>query len=85
MSVTIDFPPEMEMAVREHAARSGQDMTAFVVQAVQEKIAKARGFDEVCAPFAEAVSAAGVNDRELDRVFEEAREDVWQEKQGKRA
>lgn len=33
----------------------------------------------------EIVSAAGIDDEEFDRVFEEAREQVWQEKQGRRA
>lgn len=85
MTVTIDFPPEVETAVRQHAARSGQDVPAFVLQAVQEKIAKARSFDEICAPFAEAVTASGINDEELDRAFQEARDEVWQEKRGGRA
>jgi hypothetical protein len=84
MSLTIDLPPELETTLRQHAARSGQDVTAFVLQAVQEKIAKARTFDEICAPFARAVEAAGITDDEFDRFFEEAREEVWQEKQGKK-
>jgi predicted transcriptional regulator len=81
MTLTIDLPPELEQALRQYAARSGQDMSAFVLQAVQEKIAKARTFDEVCAPFARAVEAAGMTDDAFDRFFEEVREEVWQEKQ----
>jgi hypothetical protein len=84
MSVTIDLPPELEQTVRQHAARSGQDLSAFVVQAVQEKIAKTRTFDEICAPFAQAVAATGISDDEFDHFFQEVREEVWQEKQGKR-
>ena len=84
MSVTIDLPPELEKTVRQHAARSGQDVSAFVLQAVQEKIAKARTFDEICAPFAQAVAATGLSDEEFNRFFEEAREEVWREKQGQR-
>ncbi len=83
MSVTIDLPPELEKTVRQHAARSGQELSDFVLQAVREKIAKTRTFDEVCAPFAQAVEAAGLTDEEFDRFFEEVREEVWQEKQGK--
>jgi hypothetical protein len=83
MTLPIDFPPELETALRQHAARNGQDLSAFVLQAVQEKIARARTFDEVCAPFAHAVEAAGTSDEEFDRFFEEVREEVWQEKQGK--
>lgn len=83
MSFPIDLPPELERALRQHAARAGQKVDAFVLQAIQEKIAKARTFDEVCAPFVEAVAASGIGDEEFNRFFEEAREEVWQEKQGK--
>jgi hypothetical protein len=83
MSVTIDFPPELERTLRQHAARSGQEVSAFVLQAVREKIAKARTFDQVSAPFAQAVEAAGLTEEEFDRFFEEVREEVWEEKQGK--
>jgi hypothetical protein len=81
MSVTIDLPPDLEKTLRQHAARSGQDLGAFILQAVQEKIAKARTFDEICAPFAQAVAASGISDEEFDRFIEEVREEVWQEKQ----
>ena len=80
MSMTIDLPPELETAIREHAARGGQDVRGFVLQAVQEKIAKGQTFAEVCAPFAQAVAATGISDEEFDRFFEEVREEVWQEK-----
>lgn len=83
MTVTIDLPPELEQVLQQQAARSGQDVSAFVLQAVKEKIAKARTFEEICAPFARAVEATGMTDAEFDRFFEEVREEVWQEKQGK--
>ena len=83
MSLTIDLPPELERVVRQHAAASGQDVGVFVLHAVREKIAKARTFDEVCAPFARAVHETGITDDEFDRFFERAREEVWQAKQGK--
>jgi hypothetical protein len=84
MSVTIEFSPQLEKTVREHAARNGQDLTAFVVQAVEEKVAKARTFAEVCAPIADAVAEAGLTDEEFDRFLEEAREEAWQAKQGRK-
>jgi predicted transcriptional regulator len=84
MTMTIDLPAELEKTLRQHAARSGQDVSAFVLQAVQEKIARARTFDEVCAPFARAVQDTGITDEEFDRFFDEVREEVWKEKQGQR-
>jgi hypothetical protein len=83
MTLTIELPPEQENTLRQCAAKSGQDLTTFVLQAVQEKIAKARTFDEVCGSFAQAVAAARITDEEFDRFFEGVREEVWQEKQGR--
>ena len=82
MTLTIDLPSELELTVRQQAARRGQDVRGFVLQAVQEKVAKARTFDEICQPFAKAVATTGMTDQEFDEFFEEARNDVWQEKQG---
>ena len=84
MTLTINLPPDLEKTVRQQAAKHGQDVGAFVLQALNEKLAKALTFDEVCAPLARAVAATGVSDEELDRFFEESREEVWQEKQGKK-
>ncbi len=81
MTVTLDLPPDLETALRKHAAQSGQDVTCFVLQAVREKITRVRSFEEICAPFAHAVEAAHVADEEFDQFFEEVREDVWREKQ----
>ena len=81
MTVTIDLPPDLEQNLRKHLDRSGQDASVFVLQAIQEKLAKTRTVDEICAPFAHAVEASGVTDEEFDRFFEEVRQEVWQEKQ----
>ena len=81
MSVTIEFPPDIEATLRERLARIPGNVTTFVVEAVREKLSRSRTLDEICGPFAEAVAAAGVTDDELDRLFEEARENVWQTKQ----
>ena len=40
MSVAINLPPDLECVVRQQAERNGQDVTAFVLQAVEEKVTK---------------------------------------------
>jgi hypothetical protein len=81
MTLNIDLPPDVEETLRLQAARSGQDVRAFVVQAVREKIGRAGTFQEVCAPFSKAVDASSVSDEEFDRFFEERRDEVWRQKQ----
>lgn len=83
MSVTIEIPVEIEATLRQHAARTGQDVSAFVLRAVEEKIAKANTFDEICAPIANAISTAGLPDAEIDEFFNGARNEVWKDKSGK--
>ncbi len=85
MSVSIEFPPDIEAALRERLARSPQNVTAFVVEAVREKLSRTKTLDEICAPLAQSVAAAGVTDDELDQLFEEARENVWQANQSQRS
>jgi hypothetical protein len=81
MTLTIDLPRDVEEALRLQAAQSGQKIGAFVLQAVKEKIARASTFQEVCAPFAEAVQASGVSDEEFDCFFQQRREEVRRQKQ----
>jgi hypothetical protein len=80
MTMLIDLPPELEKKLREHAAQRGQDVNSFVLQAVEEKIAKPATFEEICVPFVQAVEASGMTDEELEKFFEEARDEVWREK-----
>ena len=40
MTLTISLPPELEQTLREQAARRGQDINAFILQAILEKIAR---------------------------------------------
>jgi hypothetical protein len=81
MTLTIELPAELEKSVRQQAAKKGLDVDAYVLQAVNEKLAKARTFDEICAPFAQAVAATGISDDEFDSFFEEARTEAWQARQ----
>lgn len=85
MSVTIEFPPDIEATLRERLARGPQNFTTFIVEAVREKLSRSKTLDEICAPVAQAVTASGVTDDELDQLFEEARENVWQAKQSQRS
>jgi len=82
MTITVELPSELETTLQHQAAKNGQDVSAFVVQAIHEKIAKSRTFAEVCAPISQAVSAAEMSDDEVDHFFDEIREEVWREKHG---
>ncbi len=57
MTLTIDLPPEMERTLQQHAAQSGQDVGDYVLQALKEKIARVRTFDEICAQSSQETAA----------------------------
>ena len=80
MSVTIELPPDLEETIRRRVGRASQNLSTFVLEAVREKIARGQTLDEVCAPFAQAVSASGITDDGFDELVEECREEVWQAK-----
>jgi predicted transcriptional regulator len=80
MTLTIELPSELEQALRSQAAHTGQDLSELVVEAVRDQVARSRTFREVCAPFARAVEASGMDDEEFDRFFNQARQERWREK-----
>jgi hypothetical protein len=43
MTVTISLRPEMEVELRERAAAVGKDVSAFVLDAIEEKLSTANG------------------------------------------
>ncbi len=82
MTLNIELPPDVESSLQRLAAATGESVDVFVVQAVREKIGRAATFQEICAPFAEAVQASEITEEEFNRFFERSREENWQHKQG---
>jgi hypothetical protein len=95
--LTIDLSPETEQKLKERAARSGLDVGAYARQLIEEglnggqKLADVssatdtpeatRTFDDILAPIRAGFAKSGLTGEELDRLFQEAREEVWQERQ----
>ena len=52
MSLTIEMPDELEKSVRQQAAKNGQDVGAFVLQAVNQNLSKDDGPKERFAKLA---------------------------------
>ena len=98
MTLTITLAPETEKKLRERAAQAGQTAEGFVCQLVEREVLAGNGnqtsapsarqagrtFDEIFAALRQEVAESGVTDQELDSLLEQAREEVWQERKGKR-
>lgn len=50
MTLTINLPPDLEKSVRQQAAKNGQDVSDFVLQAVNDKLAKTKPVEAPTQP-----------------------------------
>lgn len=96
MTLIITLPAETEKLVHELAARRGQDVNAYVQEVLQRTIQQEaaadrqarsaeKTLDEILAPVRQGFRESGLGETELEQLFEEARQEVWDEKHGKGA
>jgi hypothetical protein len=98
MTVTITLTPETEEQLRQRAAESGQTLEAFLQELVEREARGGNGtaapeaappavrtFDDFLAPVRKGFEDSGLTEEELTGLFEEAREEAWQERQRKNA
>jgi hypothetical protein len=55
MTLTLNLPPDLENTVRQQAAKAGQDVGDFVLQAVNEKLAQQQSNNAATAGLAEVI------------------------------
>ena len=80
MTIMIQLSPDEEERLAARAARSGEDVADYVHRLIARDLG---GADEALAPFRRQVEASGVSDEELESFFDEVRDEVWREKQGR--
>jgi hypothetical protein len=83
--VTVHLPPETERTLRQKATSAGLSLEVYLQKLAQRD---AEGgtptsptLDEILAPVREGFAESGLSEDEITALFEEAREEVWQEKQ----
>jgi hypothetical protein len=81
MTVTIEIEPEIESLLEERAKADGCDVKGYVKKLIEKDVNRKRTFDEILAPFRQAVEKSGISDDELDSLFTEARKEVFKAKQ----
>jgi hypothetical protein len=81
MTVTIELEPEVESLLEERAKADGCDVKGYVKKLIEKDVNRKRTFDEILAPFRQAVEKRGISDDELDSLFTEARKEVFKAKQ----
>jgi hypothetical protein len=80
MTVALELEPEVESVLEKRARAEGCDVKAYVEKLVERDVNRAPTFDEILAPFRDAVERSGISDEDLDTLLTEARREVSREK-----
>lgn len=81
MTLTLELEPEVEWLLEKRARADGCDVEGYVKKLIEEYVSRKRTFDEILAPFRQAVERSGISDDQLDSLFTEARREVFTTKQ----
>lgn len=76
MTVTLELQAEVESLLEKRARAEGCDIRGYVEKLVERDVNRARTFDEILAPFRDAVERSGI----LDTLFTGARREASTER-----
>jgi plasmid stability protein len=87
MTLTIELPEQVEKRLAEQAARDGKSTEKLASELIERAMAPARekSFAEIAAPFAQEFAESGMSEEELDALVEKTRQEIWEEKHGKKS
>lgn len=71
MTITLELEPEVESLLEKRAWAEGCDVKGYVQKLVEKEVHRERTFDEILAPFRDAVERSGISDHKLDTLFAE--------------
>jgi len=88
MTVTVDLSPEIEAKIKTQAEKGGVKFEDYVKSLLEEasirrenlEALSEKSFDEILAPVRQGFQQSGLSEAELTELFEEAREEVYQER-----
>lgn len=85
MPLTIEFTEAEEKLLGARAATVGKTAAVYVRELVARDLKSLGSFDEILAPIRKEFAESGMTEAEWDELIEQAREEVWQEQQGKKS
>jgi len=90
------IPDDLLKLLDERVRQAGGDRTEYILKLIQKDLLETPSqshedarphadmtFEELLSPIHKQVKESGITEEELDDLFEEIREEVWQEKQKK--
>ena len=83
MTVTLELEPEVESALEDRTRAEGCNVKDYLEKLVEKEVNRERTFDEILAPFRDAVEKSGISDEDLDTLFRKARKEVSKERRAR--
>jgi hypothetical protein len=81
MELTITVADETKSALEQRARERGySDVSKYVERLISTDLLAAKSFDEILVPIRQTFQESGMSDDEMEALFEEAREEVYQER-----
>ena len=77
------LPESVVKALRKRAEEAGTTAPEYVRYLIEEDLASPMSLRVLFAPVREQIKESGISEEELDVLLEEAREEAYQERQGK--
>jgi len=84
MTLTLSIPPDLERKLRELANSTGQNLDALIIEAVREMVEPKPSFRRIFEPLHEAFAQQPASEEELEASFDEARDQVWRDRQSRK-
>lgn len=81
LTVKLSLTPEEEQRLFARATEKGQDVAHYLHALVEEDLKRPQALSEILAPIHDDFRKSGMTEDELSALIDEAREEVWQEKQ----
>jgi hypothetical protein len=84
MELRITVPDEARSALEQRARERGcSDVGKYVEQLITTDLLAAKSFDEILAPIRKTFQKSGMSEDDMESLFEETREEVYQERKAK--
>lgn len=83
MTVVLDLKPEIEKAIQKKARAKGFEIKKYLEILIEKDIEAETEmtFTEILAPVHKGFEESGMSEEEILEMFEQAREEIWQEQQ----
>jgi len=84
MELTITVSEQATAALKQRARERGcRDVNKYVERLIATDLLAARSFDEILRPIRKTFQDGVMSEQDLDALFEEAREEVYQERKAR--